>query len=465
MRLDTCLPKLRAWLLLCLLTPLTAAAVTADDYAYRYPLQTAGSSPAWRVELTPAVYAVSRPDTRLRDIVVVNAQGQPVPFAPLPATPPRSHPFSLQAALLPLPASSNDNNAAVRVQRNSNGDIVIEQPATSSTPSRPGQWLVDARREVSLDQITIDPAALPLDARFHLSVQASNDLQSWSTRSPDTEIVSVKRGADAVEQHTIALSGGAAARYFRLSLRQDDSAPWDSAQTPQVELRGSYADPQAERVASRQWLTLSAAPALPANSGGIDYDYALPAALPVEAVRTVLAGDNTVARFDLLDHDDGDSHLLATITAVRIGTAGDEDPTTTFAPQRVQHLRLHTDTPLSQPPSLQVAWQPDVFVFLAEGRGPYSLLAGSYAARRSDYPLASALERIRPADAGSHWQPPLAALGAQADAAGPAALVAPKTPFDWTRPLLWLVLLGGALVVAGMAWSLLKQSRREDETH
>ena len=464
MRLDTSLPKRRAWLLLCLLTPLTAAAVTADDYAYRYPLQTAGSSPAWRVELTPAVYAASRPDIRLRDIVVVNAQGQPVPFAPLPATAPSSHPFSLQAGLLPLPANSSDNHAGVRVQRNSNGDIVIEQPATSSTPTRPGQWLVDAHRAVSLDRIVIDPAALPVDARFHLSVQASNDLQSWSTRSQDAEIVSVTRGADTVEQHTIALSSSAPARYYRLSLRQDDVAPWSSAQTPQVELLGSYTDPQAERVASRQWLTLSAAPAMPADSGGINYDYDLPAALPVDAVRTILAGDNTVARFNLLDHDGDDDRLLATITAVRIGEAGNDDPTTTFAPRRVQHLRLHTDTPLSQPPSLQVAWQPDVFVFLAEGSGPYSLLVGSHAARRSDYPLATALERIRPADARTHWQPPLATLGAQADAAGPAALLAPKAPFDWSRPLLWLVLIGGALVVAGMAWSLLRQSRREDET-
>jgi len=463
MRLEHYVPKYRAWLLLCLLMPLMAAAVSADDYAYRYTLDTAGSSPAWRVELTPSVYAASRPDTRLRDIVVVNAQGQQVPFAPLPAAPPRSHPFVLQAALLPLPANRAGSNSGVRVQRNSHGDIVIEQPGMSSIPTRPGQWLVDAHREVSLDHIDIDPAALPVDSRFHLSVQASNDLQSWSARSHDTEIVSVKRGADAVEQHTIALSGDAPARYYRLRLRQDDIAPWDSAQTPQVELRGTYPDPQAERIAARQWLSLSAAPMSPANSGGIDYDYALPTALPVEAARIVLAGDNSVARFNLLDHDGGSDRMLATITAVRIGATGDEDPTTPFAPRRMQHLRLHTDTPLSQPPSLQVAWQPDVFVFLAEGSGPYSLLAGSYAARRSDYPLATALERIRPADAGAHWQPPLATLGAASDAAGPAALLAPKPPFDWTHPLLWLVLIGGALAVAGMAWSLLRQPRREDE--
>ena len=464
MRLDALLPQRRAWLLYLLL-PLTAGAGTPADYAYRYTLDTAGSSAAWRVELMPAVYAVSTPATNLRDLVVVNAQGQEVPFAPLPAAPPRSHPFALRATLLPLPSGSAGNGTGVRVQRNSNGDIVIEQPDMPSTPTRPGQWLVDAQRQVSLDRIEIDPAALPADSRFHLSVQASNDLQAWSERSQDTEIVSVKRGGDAVEQHTIALRGGTAARYYRLSLHPNDVAPWDNAQAPQVELRGSYADPSAERMAARHWLTLSAAPASPVASGGADYDYALPAALPVEAVRVVLGGDNTVARFSLLDHDEGNGRMLATITAVRIGTGADEDPATPFATTRVQHLRLHTDTPLSQPPSLQLAWRPDVFVFLAEGSGPYSLLAGSHAARRGDYPLAAALERLRPRDAGADWQPPLATLGAVSDAGGAAALLAPKAPFDWTRLLLWLVLIGGALAVAGMAWSLLRQSRREDDTH
>ncbi len=352
----------------------------------------------------------------------------------------------------------------MRIQSNSNGDIVIEQPSTPTASGRPSQWLLDAHRRVELDRIDIDPAALPADARFHLSVQSSDDLQSWIERGQGTEIVSVKRGVEAVEQHTIALGGGTPARYYRLSLRAGDVAPWDSAQTPRVELRGSYTDPLAERIAARHWLTLSATPASAASGGGVTYDYALPAALPVEAARIVLAGDNTVARFSLLDRDDASQRQLAMITAVRIGADESEDPSTAFATVRVQHLRLHTDTPLSQPPSLRVAWRPDVFVFLAEGDGPYSLLAGSYAARRGDYPVDAALERMRPqAAAGAPWQPPLAMIGAVSDAAGAAALVAPKTPYDWTRALLWLVLIGGALLVAGMAWSLLRQARRADD--
>jgi hypothetical protein len=244
----------------------------------------------------------------------------------------------------------------------------------------------------------------------------------------------------------------------------DGNAPWDSTQTPLVNLAGSFTDAAADGAASRQWQTLQAQATSKSASGGTDYDYQLPATLPVEAARVTLAGANTVARFVLTTHDAAGAAntSLATITAVQAGHGANDAKAATFDPVRVQHLRLHTDTPLAQAPALAVGWHPDAFVFLAEGAGPYSLLAGSYAARRGDYPVGDALEKMRPADAAGDWQPPQATLGERSDAGGAAALLAPKVPYDWTKPLLWIVLIGGALLVAGMALSLLRQSKRDD---
>ena len=261
------------------------------------------------------------------------------------------------------------------------------------------------------------------------------------------------------------MARGEPARYYRLRLTDGD-APWDSTQTPAVTLGGSFTDAAADGAATRQWQTLQAQATAPSSSGGTDYDYELPAALPLEGARVALAGANTVARFVLTTHDGGNAAdvSLATITAVQTGKAANDDKASAFAPIRVQRLRLHTDTPLARAPTLAVGWHPDVFVFLAEGAGPYTLLAGSYAARRGDYPVDAALEKMRPADAGSSWQPPLAILGARSDAGGAAALLAPKVPYDWTKPLLWIVLIGGALLVGGMALSLLRQSKRDDKS-
>ena len=455
--------KRRGCWLLALCFPLAIQAAIPDDFAYRYALTIDGSSAAWRVELSPAIYAVSPPAHGLRDVIVVNAQGRQVPFGPLPPTAPRAQAFMLKTVLLPLPSNDPGHNDSVRIQRNGDGAIVIEQPSTSAITARPGQWLLDAGRPVNLARIEITAAALAGDARFHLSVQASNDLQHWNTRSDENEIVSVQRGTEAFAQRSITLDIGTPARYYRLSLRDGDHAPWDSTQTPSVELHGNTVDTNASE-AARQWLD-APTPVASTATDGTDYDYTLPASLPLEAARITLAGSNTLASYRLLDHDGPGDQLLAAGTAVQIGTDADANAPITFAPVRIQHLRLHTDTPLAQPPTLHVAWRPDVFVFLAEGGGPYSLLAGSHAARRGDYPLQAALDRIRPTDAGPAWQLPQAALGPPVVAAGPAALLAPKPPFDWTRLLLWLVLTGGALAVAAMAWSLLRQSRRDDEKH
>lgn len=463
MQLDTCWRRSRAWWLWAVCLPLTLHASTVEDYANRHPLLTDGNSAVWRVELSPAVYAVSAPHHHLRDLVVVNAQGQQVPFGPLPPEPERSHAFSLNTTLLPLPGKSSGRDDAVRIQRSSDGGILIKQPSTVTHTDAPAQWLLDAGRPVSLERIEIDPAALPEDASFHIAVQASNDLQQWSSADQTSEIVSVRRGAGALAQRAIAVSSDTPSRYYRLTLRPGDKAPWDSAQTPAVTLYGNAVEPQGGPAAALRWLDVSIPSISAAPNGGTRYDYVLPAALPLEAARITLAGSNTVANYRLLDTDDNAERVLASGTAVQIGNEPQEAVPTSFARTRVHHLRLQTDTPLAQAPTLSVAWRPDVFIFLAEGNGPYSLLAGSHAARRAEYPLQAALDRIRPADANGQWQPPLATLGAASKAGGPAALLAPAPGFDWTRPLLWLVLIGGALAVVAMAWSLLRQTHRGDD--
>jgi len=94
-------------------------------------------------------------------------------------------------------------------------------------------------------------------------------------------------------------------------------------------------------------------------------------------------------------------------------------------------------------------------VFLAQGNGPYRLVAGSARARRADYPVDIALMQLR-TKLGADWQPPLATLGARAVLQGEHALISAPTPPDWKTWLLWAVLVGAAALIGGMALSLLK---------
>jgi hypothetical protein len=235
---------------------------------------------------------------------------------------------------------------------------------------------------------------------------------------------------------------------------------WSAGHLPAIRLQGSYIDAVADRASQLQW---QAIPANAASAG--DYDYLLPASLPLEAVKVELPAGSTAARVHLLaqgDEPQAPWSELASLDLVQLGLRRGAVETR-FAPRQLKRLRLHSDTPLAQAPTLSVGWLPGQFVFLAEGGGPYRLLAGSYAARRGEYPVDEALNQLRSSHDAT-WQPPVATLGARVDAAGAQALQAPKVPYDWTRPLLWLVLVAGAALVGGMALSLLRQSRRDSSS-
>ena len=69
---------------LALLLPIGAAQASVQtDYAYAFALDTKTPSEAYRVALTPEVYAAINRNANLQDIVVVNSDGQPVPFGPI----------------------------------------------------------------------------------------------------------------------------------------------------------------------------------------------------------------------------------------------------------------------------------------------------------------------------------------------------------------------------------------------
>ncbi|MFC5741140.1 DUF3999 family protein [Dyella tabacisoli] len=441
---------------------LTAAmgvvAAPGNDYAYAYPLQTQAKAEAYRVVLTPSVYSRVLATAGLHDLVVVNSLGREVSFAAMPEASPQVHPYELKTRLLPVPGG-DDATAGVRVQRNTNGDIVIEQPTANGSKSQPTQWLIDGRKSVAINHMELVlPEALG-DVRLSVAVDASDDLQTWSTRESNSTVTRIARGEDAVDQRTITIDGSTA-RYYRLRLL-DGKAPWSAGQEPEIILTGSYTDAAADRYASLQWLPLQPAATSKAQGGGVDYDYRLPGVLPVEAVRAAMADANTAARFSVsASTGEGTSwSALGTLTAVRVQSDAAGGDVARFETHRVAMLRLHTDTPLSQPPSLQVGWHPDTFVFLAEGPAPYRLLAGSYAARRGDYAVDVAIDRLR-ATQSDDWQPPAATLGEPVEAGGIAALTAPKVPFNWTRPLLWLVLVAAAAMVAAMAFSLLRRGSK-----
>ncbi len=443
----------RCWLLLALIVPLLATAAVPDqEYAYSFSLQAPDTADAYRLRFTPAIYAASWPQAELSDIVVVDTNGNAVPFASMPAASGAPRIFTLKRHALPLPDAAQDDKKFIRVSANaehgSAGFIIIPQLDRSALPERPKRWLVDAREQVALSHIDIESGLGEADFELHLVVDSSDDLQHWRTVVADATVLSLTGGDGSVHKRRIKMNR-VPARYYRLHVREGNS-PWQRAQPPEVALVGKTVV-VARAAEPLQTLTVEAEPS---DTSARSYEYHLPALLPLQSLQLVLPDSVSAANAQVSVRDPYSEQdrwsALTSLNAIRVHDRISDE--VNFTPRRIQRLRVRVDTGLSQPPQLKVSWRPGVYVFLAQGQGPYRLLAGSRTARRGNYPMAAALEQLRRDQAGD-WQLPLAAAGPRMQAGGPSPL---EMPFDWTRALLWLVLGAGALLVIGLATSLLR---------
>lgn len=427
-----------------------ARAEAPDAFAYAWPIVAPQGGKAYLVELPQEAYAWASRDAGLADVVVVDAQGRQVATGPYKAGAPTSHPVTLDAPLRAVPASV-DGVPGARIQRNTNGDIVIE-PGPATPTSTPRTWLFDARTAVAPERLEF--ATNDHDINLSVDVDTSDNLQEWNTRVRGASVVTLGKGDGAVDARVIKLAGSAA-RYYRVRVMAGD-APWPTDGSTSVTLSGTVEDASAKDEASLHWLDVPVADTK-ASGQGVDYDYRLPAALPMSELRVVLGKSDSVARLDASAVEGTlSSEALGTLVVTPDGTEGRRP--LEVSTRRRELLRLHSATPLREPPRLSVGWRADRFVFLPEGKGPYRLLVGSARERRPAWPVEDAVAALRKSE-GAAWRPDETTLGAGQELGGREALNAPAAPFDWTRPLLWVVLLLGAGVIVGMAASLLRKSR------
>ena len=187
------------------------------------------------------------------------------------------------------------------------------------------------------------------------------------------------------------------------------------------------------------------------------FTYASPAPVAIERLDLSLAGTNSVSAVTISAREPGAEwwQPVAGFTAFRLGAGKDE--VRHVAPDvglhREREWQVTSQPALAQAPTLVLTYQPDRFVMLAQGEGPYVLVAGSARAAREDYPVKAAL-------AASTTPPQPATLGARSESGGLQAL-GPKRGEDWQRWLLWAVLAAGAGLVLVVSLRVLRQPKTD----
>ncbi|MEG3192698.1 DUF3999 domain-containing protein [Lysobacter sp. D1-1-M9] len=449
---------LAAMLLVAVLLPLVALAAVRDDYATQWPLiLSRDDAGAYRVVLDEHVYRqLQTPD--LRDFEVINADGVAMPaavFAP-------EQPLAKPARRVPLPwfalpaAAADGAAAGWRLISEADADgrlrrVEVRTDDATALPLPRTALLLDLSR-VREPIVALELQWKPVDALdLGYRVEVSDDLQHWRTLQTQGRLVDLRRDERRLLQRRIELTGlrHRPARYLRLT-------PDRNGQPIEVTaLNAELADATVQ--AAPQWLALQ--PLRTSSAGTFEYDSG--GRFPVQQVDIAMPGNHAAEwRLESRDAMDADWRpRLGPWVTYNIDDAGRgrrSGARTLGGSVRDRYWRLRASSDVAAgEPVLRLGYRPDVVVLLAQGPTPYRLVAGSARARRAESPLPQLVTALREQN-GPAWRPAPAYLGTPQVLAGEAALQPSR---DWKTWLLWGVLGLGALVVAGLAASLLRAPR------
>ncbi|MGH8079953.1 MAG: DUF3999 domain-containing protein [Lysobacter sp.] len=450
--------------LLMLLTalPVLAMAGPREDYAQQWPLQLSrDDGGAYRVVLDEAIYRQAQ-SPQLRDVDVIDRSGAVVPASVFaPEQPLARAPQRVALPWFALPASPSGSatqgwelisevetdGRLRRVEARSTAGDAAKLPQTS--------LLIDASRlrsPIGALELEWAPGAA-LDAAY--SVEASDDLDSWLSLSSSGRLVDLQRGGQRLLQRRIVFdSVGEQARYLRLTPQDPKSAAQISAVVAELTVGVASAPLQWRELKGRR---------VEQKDGGVAFEYTLDGRFPIQQVDVALPGNHALEWS--VQSRDGDEQAWQAQAgpwmAYRVAGQGDGDRSAArqlAGTVRDRQWRLRANSAVPGEPVLRLGYRPEVVVFLAQGEPPYALLAGSARGARGNSPLAHLIEALR-TSRGKDWQPADAALGAPSALAGAEALVPMQPKRDWRSWMLWAVLVAGAAIVAGFAFSLLKSNK------
>lgn len=455
-------PRLAAFAALAVACALARAdAPGPGDFTWRAPLQAPPGASLLRTEL-PAQALLHVQSADWRDLRVFNAAGDPVPFAllapPVAGAPlPRSR--TADYAALPLHAAVDrmppaPGSTEVRIADGAGQRSVWVRMDGGNLPAAPrlDSVLIDTRAQrQALGAIEIQ-GTLPANAPVHLRVASSADLAQWTTVPVRGRLYRFE-GAGAPANMTlefeqpVLLEG----RFLRL----------DWSGQPGVAVTGATGlVAPAEAAPARVRADLPAARA--ADRGALEI--ATGFATPLAGLALETAVPNTLWPVRVLVRNEASLpwRPVGNTVVYRLANGGVDatNPPLALPGVSARWLRLESTNgaDLAQA-RLQAGaqFQPVRLVFVASGQGPFELAAGRAATPPAALPLATIAGTLGPRKVDDL---PLAITGTPVvGAARPAAwaVLWPGGDPPGQSVVLWTVLVVGVLVLAGVAWSLLRQ--------
>ncbi|MGH8060607.1 MAG: DUF3999 domain-containing protein, partial [Pseudoxanthomonas sp.] len=417
-----------AWMALL---PLAAFAGVRDDYAQQWPL--ALSNPdagAYRVVLDRTVYRQLQ-SPALKDLVVVNADGVAIAASLFDAAQPLAQPVNVvEVPWFALPSSSTSPSRDIASISEIAADgslrrvVMTESGATTGSSN---EYLIDTSRlREPVQALTISWTAgqAPFDRPYR--VVASDDLKNWRTVQDEGHLVELQNNGARILKDRIEVDS-VRAKYLRLVPLQKDQPALALAS-----VRAEFAAATATQ--DWQWEEITGK-RIVEKDGSDAFVYEIDGRFPFERADVLLPG-NSSNEWILKSRDSEDAEwgfAAAPWMAFQLEGGSSRSP-----PQALQQLNrdhywrlISKSSTEGEAPTLRLGYRPEVLVFLAQGKAPYALLAGSARAKRADAPLPQLVDALR-AQRGQDWQPATATLGKGEPLAGAQTALTPApVERDW----------------------------------
>jgi len=440
-----------------------AAMARADApprFAWRVPLAIDGEHAFQRVELPVIVYeGVVRSD--LGDVRIRNADDEDVPFAILPPpAPARERPTEVDLAVFPLFVGDGVRDVgdlSLTIRRDA-ARTQIDVRARDGTPisgTRLAGYLVDAgeRHEpfAALRVRTVAHAGVDVRVR----VEGSDDLAAWRPLVAGAPLLALDYAGRQLVRDRIDLPA-AAPRYLRLAFTGPNAQ----------ELAGVRGEIASRVVEPPRQSRKAAARVDPAHPG--EYAFDLGGPFPVDRLTLELPEVNSVAPAQVFAAPSvkaqapagGAWQGVATTVFYRLRQPDGEaaNPPVAIPPTAARHWKVRIDPAAGaqggKAPVLSIAYVSRTLVFAARGKPPFALVYGSAQASPAALPIATLVPGF-----DARTSPATFAAASVGKASLPPALDALRAPLDVKRWLLWATLGGAAVVLAWMAFRLLRQMR------
>ncbi len=423
-----------------------------SDYAYGFTIETREPADFYRVELPLVVYE-SATDPSLRDLGIYDGDGQPVPRALQTIPVQRSTPEQrILLNVFALPDTSLSGDDIRMILQHSENKISVEVDTNKNKVSKRTPtfgYIVDVK-DLKQPLTALEFQWQATDESFlgQATVTGSDDLIHWQPAGQGA-VAAMQEANAIIVQREVTLTDSHH-EYLRVVF---DGVPDHFTLTKTT---GIYAGSVPE--APRQWLerTFTSID----NDGAFIFD--IGPGPRVDRVHVRLPADNVVIRGSLsywsTERDRWVPVHRGIFYHLRRTNHSVQNTPITIPRRRASRWKLTVETGRKNVQTkLAFGWQPDRLVFVAQGKGPYTLVAGRAADALDGFPQQSMFGDREILSLITHSsQPTTAYLGQRFELQGPQALATGRH-ISWLAVTLWTTLILGVGLIGWMVVSLVRQ--------